>query len=35
MSINGALWWVGAGLWCGVYFIITGIVTLMLGTYFY
>jgi hypothetical protein len=34
MSINGALWWVGAGLWTGVYFIITGIVTLMLGTFF-
>lgn len=31
MSINGALWWVGAGIWTGVYFIITGIVTLMLG----
>jgi hypothetical protein len=31
MSINGALWWVGAGIWTGVYFLITGIVTLLLG----
>lgn len=30
MSTNGALWWVGAGIWTGVYFLITGLVTLML-----
>ena len=31
MSTNGALWWVGAGLWTGVYIIITALVTLLLG----
>ena len=30
MSTNGALWWVGAGIWTGVYMIITALVTLLL-----
>lgn len=31
MATNGALWWVGAGIWAGVYFIILGLLTLLLG----
>lgn len=31
MATNGALWWVGAGIWAGVYFIIMALLTLLLG----
>ena len=31
MATNGALWWVGAGIWAGVYFIILALLTLLLG----
>ena len=33
MSLNGALYYVGAGIWCGVYFLITAGITLLLGNY--
>lgn len=33
MATNGALWFVGAGIWAGVYFLITAGVTLLLGMY--
>ncbi|CAF0782334.1 unnamed protein product [Brachionus calyciflorus] len=30
MATNGALWWVGAGIWGGVYLLITALLTLLL-----
>lgn len=35
MATNGALWWVGAGIWAGVYFIIMALLTLLLGLYIF
>jgi hypothetical protein len=32
MSTNGALWFVAAGIWGGVYFLITAGFTLLLGS---
>lgn len=34
MANNGALWWVGAGIWAGVYFICIALVTLLAGISF-
>lgn len=31
MGLNGALWYVASGIWAGVYFFITAILTLALG----
>ena len=31
MATNGALWWVAAGIWAGVYLLITAILTLLLS----
>lgn len=31
MATNGALWWVAAGIWAGVYFIIMAVLTLLLS----
>ncbi len=31
MSLNGSLYFVAAGIWCGVYFLITAGITLLLG----
>jgi hypothetical protein len=31
MATNGALWFVAAGIWAGVYFVVTGVLTIILG----
>jgi hypothetical protein len=34
MTIGGALWFVAAGIWSGVYFILTGFLTIIMGKRF-
>lgn len=31
MCTNGALWWVASGIWGGVYFLVTALLTLLLS----